>query len=167
MAASTTYAAKPVLTGTYNVVGSSSCQSNDVGFTDFPILQALGTNSQVINTWESRMQFNANGTATEVNQGQYALPSATQPVGTFRSVCIYTSTPNTDRSFTLTGACDGDVLSGVALNEKNHLSPVVWRVTPGTGMILLSRVGTRVETLTTNQTGTHYRICQGQGVGVK
>ncbi len=161
------YAAKPTLTGTYKVVGSSSCQSNDVGFSDYPILQALGINYQVINSWESRMQFNADGTVAEVNRGQYALPSAQQPVGTYESVCNYTSTPNTDGSFNLIGACDGHVLSGVALNETNHLATAVWKVTHAPGMILLSHVGTQVETLTTDLTGTHYRICQGTAIGVK
>jgi hypothetical protein len=168
MVAPITFAAKPAHTGTYKVVASDICQSNDVGFSAYPILQALGTNYQVINSWESTMRFLADGTVTEVTRGQYALPSATQqPVGTFEHVCSYTSTQNTDGSFTLIGACDGNVLSGIALNERTHISPVVWRVTPAAGMILLSQVGTQVLTLTTDPPGTHYRICQGTGIGVK
>ena len=162
------YAAKPALNATYKVVGSSSCQSNDVGFSDYPILGALGSNIQVFTSWEATMEFDDDGTVVETNHGQYALPQVLQqPVGTFESECNYTSTRNPDGTFDLIGACDGRVLSGVARNEKDHLQPAVWKVTPAPGMILLSRVGTQVETLSTDLTGTHYRICQGTAIGVK
>ena len=161
-------AAKPAVTGIYDVVGSSSCQSNEVGFSDYPYLYALGTNYQVILSWQSRMQFNSDGTASEVNRGQYALPSAQQqPVGTYETACTYTSRPNPDGTFRLIGACDGHVLSGVAINETNHLAPAIWKVTPAAGMILLSQTGADVETLSGDLTGTHYRICQGTAIGVK
>jgi hypothetical protein len=159
------YAAKPALNDTYTVVGSSTCQSNDVGFNDS--LQALGPVYQVLDSWEGKMQFFPNGTVTQVTNGQYALPGNAQPAGAYTSNCQYASTANPDGSFTLNGICQGHVLSGIALGENNTASPVRWRVFPGSGTIQLSNVGVEVQTLTTDQSGTHYRICQGQGSGTK
>src|SRR5690349_8432290 len=159
------YGAKPALNDTYTVVGSSICQSNDAGFTDFPALHALGPVYQVLDSWEGKMQFFPNGTVTHVTNGQYALPGNPQPAGTYTSNCQYVSTANPDGSFTLDGSCQGHVLSGIALGENNIASPVRWTVFPGSGTIQLSHVGVEVQTLTTDQSGTHYRICQGHGSG--
>ena len=114
------HAAKPELTGTYKVVGSNSCEINNVGFSAYPDLFALGPVFQVINTWESKMQFLANGQVIDVSSGQYAIPGFGQPVGTFETVCQYTSTANPDGSFTLTGECNDNVLSGVAKRSSRR-----------------------------------------------
>ena len=44
---------------------------------------------------------------------------------------------------------------------------VRFKVIPGPASILLSESGTNVETLTTNMSGIHYKICLGHGVGVR
>ena len=160
------HAAKPELTGTYKVVGSNSCEINNVGFSAYPDLFALGPVFQVINTWESKMQFLANGQVIDVSSGQYAIPGFGQPVGTFETVCQYTSTANPDGSVTLTGECNDKVLSGIAKGVQDNIKPAVWKVMPASNdVILLSHTGTQVETQTNNLGQIQYRICQGHAIG--
>ena len=154
------------LVGTFIGVGSDVCQQNDAGFSAYPDLFQLAPSIQVFDTWESKTKFHANGQVHDVSTGQYGLPGFFQPVGTYESVCDFTSAANADGSFTLTGECNAKVLSGIAKGEQNNVKPVVWKIMPmENDVILWSGIGTEVRTLTTNQSGIHYRICQCHGIG--
>ena len=112
------------------------------------------------------MTFHANGQVHEVTRGAFSV-GGYQPVGTYEAVCDYTSTLNADGSLTLNGGCNGSVTAGIVMGEIDSSTGVRFKVIHGSGSILLSEAGTSVETLTTNMSGTHYRICQGHGVGVR
>ena len=157
---------QPPIIGTFTVVGSNSCQSNPVGYSAYPYLFALGPTSVVSNSWESTMHFSANGHVREETRGAFSV-GGSQPVGTYEAVCEYTSTPNGDGSFTLDGECNGSVTAGVVMGEIDRSTGVRFKVILGPASILLSESGTNVETLTTNMSGIHYKICLGHGVGVR
>jgi hypothetical protein len=154
--------------GTFNIVASNSCHSNQGGFGPEPLLYELAPSGLVLATWEGTMVFLANGKVVEDSVGQYSLPGVGQPVGMYRSHCEYTSTTNNvDESITLEGDCDSDDLSGIAAGVKDHISPAIWRVTSTPNTILLSSIGTRTNVLTSSRQQTFYRICQGHGIGTK
>ncbi len=166
------YAAK-ALNDTYRVVITDSCQQTDEpGFSDFPELLATnGFSLQVLDTFEGTLHFHKNGTATLVASGRYALPGIPfQPVGTFTTVCQYTSTANPDGSFALAGYCDSEVLSGIGLGERNRNETLHLKVVSHKDFILLSSTGVEVATLTIvnrDPPVSFFRICQLHGFGVK
>ena len=154
------------IVGTFTVVGSNSCQTNEVGYSAYPGLFALGSTHLVSNSWESSMTFHPNGHVREETRGAFSV-GGNQPVGTYEAICEYTSTPSGDGGFTLDGICNGRVTAGIVMGEIDTSTGVRFRIIPGLGSIILSEAGTNVETLTTNISGTHYKICQGHGVGVR
>ena len=151
--------------GTFTVVGSNSCQSNNSGYTPYPDLFAMDYTFAVSNSWESTMRFFASGHVREESRGAFSV-GGPQPVGTYEAHCEYTSTPNADRSVTLDGGCTYRVTAGIVMGETGASTGIRLRVIQGLGSILLSEAGTNVESHTTSN-GPHYKICLGHGVGVR